>query len=1015
MFVPKTSLLRWRWSASLALLVACVAPAAVPNATWSARVWKSDEGLPDNTVVGVEQTADGFLWVATQGGLVRFDGVRFREFAPVTEAGVPTSLIHALFLDRRDRLWVAKDRGVVVLVDAGQTTVFMPSNGLPTLEVRMFVEDPEDGLWISYLDGDVLRVRDGRVRVFTAADGLPAAGTCQLVTDSKGQLWFAKGGQVGIFRDGRFLSKTNLAVQRIAAARSGGLWACEGVKVFRCQDDGRAEPCGVLPTDLPNVTPTVLFEDRAGALWIGTRTAGLFRYDGKGFLRVNTSHHEIRSVGEDREGNLWVGTRGGGLDRLRASVVDVVDIGSGVPLEAVRTVCQETTGQLWAATQLGVLTRSQDHAWTPMTAKEGCPVQYVQCVAADPQGGVWIGTQYKGLYHWQGGALTPNISKTNGLANDSVRSLLPTVAGDLWVGTESTDAQHPALQRRRAGQWRTFELPPGSGPVIAMTVDAAGHVWVATSAGRLLRVQQDALVEETASTLAVPQTIRCLLATPDGSLWIGYAGRGVGRLKAGRFNQYRLEQGLADDYISQIVGDGHGRLWFAGNRGIFRVQQRDFDELAAGRLTRLRSVVFGVGDGLPGLQASYGYWPGALRSTDGCLWIPMQSGLALVQAAGLKPNPVPPPVVLERVNVDGQPVAAYETSELPPGPASSERLELRQPAPHLRLRPGHQQVQFEFTALSLAAPANVNFKYRLHGLDQDWVDAGARRVAYYPHLPPGDYRFQVTACNNDGLWNETGAALAVTAEPHFYEIPWFRAVAPVLAFGLVGGGVLLGVRRRHWRQIELLQLQGATERERARIAQDLHDDLGAGLTQISLNTVMAQNPAVTPDVAAGLLHEIDQRARELVTALDEIVWAVNPKNDTLPSLARYFCQFAQSYSLPSGMACRLEVAPALPDAPVSAEQRHHLFLTLKEALHNVLQHSRATEIRLTIAADAQWLTVTLADNGRGFTPAPVPEGADGLHNMADRLKVLGGSCVVTSAPGAGTTVVLRLPLDGTPQ
>jgi signal transduction histidine kinase/streptogramin lyase len=703
------------------------------------------------------------------------------------------------------------------------------------------------------------------------------------------------------------------------------------------------------------------------------------------------------------------------LDRLRASAVDLVDIGSGVPLEAVRSVCQETTGPLWAVTQIGVLARGQDHTWTALTAKEGCPVQYAQCVAADPQGGVWVGTQYKGLYHWHRGEIPTNINKTNGLANDSVRALLPTAAGELWVGTESTDAQRPALQRRRADQWRTFELPPGSGPVIALTVDAAGHVWVATSAGRLLRVRQkpEALVDETASTLVVPQTIRCLLTTPDGSLWIGYAGRGVGRLKAGRFNQYRLEQGLADDYISQIVADGRGRLWFAGNRGIFQVQQREFDDLAGGRIKRLRSVVYGLGDGLPGLQASYGYWPGALRSTDGRLWIPMQSGLAVVQAANLKNNPLPPPVVIERVIVDGQSVAAYDSSDPPAAPGASERLDLRQPEPHLRLRPGHQQVQLEFTALSFAAPANVGFKYRLHGLDQDWVDAGGRRVAYYPHLPPGEYRFQVIACNNDGLWNEAGAALALTAEPHFYETAWFRVVGPVAAFVLVGGGVLLAVRRRHWRQIELLQLQRATERERARIAQDLHDDLGAGLTQISLNTVMAQNPAVTPEVAGGLLHEIDQRARELVTALDEIVWAVNPKNDTLPSLARYFCQFAQSYLQPGGMACRLEVAPVLPDAPVSAEQRHHLFLTLKEALHNVLQHSRATEIRLAIAADAQMLTVTLADNGRGFTSAPVPEGADGLHNMANRLAVLGGRCVVTSASGQGTTVVLRLPLDGT--
>ena len=230
------------------------------------------------------------------------------------------------------------------------------------------------------------------------------------------------------------------------------------------------------------------------------------------------------------------------------------------------------------------------------------------------------------------------------------------------------------------------------------------------------------------------------------------------------------------------------------------------------------------------------------------------------------------------------------------------------------------------------------------------------------------------------------------------------------ALGLLAGGISLGVRRRHRRQIEHLQVLQATERERARIAQDLHDDLGAGLTQISLNTAMVQNPAVSREVADGLLQEIDERSRDLVIALDEIVWAVNPKNDSVPSLARYFCQFAQSCLLSGGINCRLQVAADLPDVPVGAEHRHQLFLAFKEALHNILQHSAATQAHLEIATDLHTLTVTLADDGRGFIPGPLPEGADGLGNMRTRLARLGGRCVVSSEPGYGATVVFQLPL-----
>ena len=1002
-----TCLIPRPWLASLVLAAAWAVPAMATNSAWSLRAWQTAEGLPDNTVVATEQTPDGYLWVGTQGGLVRFDGVRFREFAPVTAAGEPTSLIQALFLDRRGRLWVAKERGVLVCVDAGQTTTFTSSNGLPTLEVRMMVEDAAGALWISYLGGDVVRLREGRARAYGAEDGLPPGGTCQLVADRTGRLWFAKGTQAGVFEADKFQALTELFVQRITVARAGGIWACTGTKLSRYREGVGIEAVGTVPTELPDAAPTVLFEDRSGALWIGMRNAGLFRFDGNTILRVNTSHHEIRSVGEDREGNLWVGTRGGGLNRLRPSVVEVVDSGSGVPFEAVRSVCQDSAGAMWAVTQSGMVTRKQAGGWSRLTPGDGWSVAYAQCVAPDSSGGVWIGTQYKGLHRWSNGGVAASFSVTNGLAGEAVGALLATPAGELWIGSESPDTLRHFVQRKRADLWRTFELPALSGGVVAMTLDAEGRCWAATAAGLLLRFGEDAFINETTNTLAVKPAIRCLLATPDGSLWIGYAGRGLGCLKAGCFNLCQRENGLHDDYISQIVPDGHGRLWLAGNRGIFYVKQAEVEDYFSSRIKRIRSVVYGRNEGLPGTQASYGFWPGALGGKGGCLWIPMQSGLAVVNAAELRDNPKPPPVVIERVTVDGQTVAAYETDE----PFSAAVLDLRRGETHLRLRPGYQQVQFDFTALSFSAPGNVEFKYRLWDLDADWVDAGSRRVAYYPHVPPGEYRLQVIACKDAGLWDEAGATLSFTAAPHIWQTAWFQVTATVAGFGVLASGALLGIRRRHRRQIERLEMERGTERERARIAQDLHDDLGAGLTQISLNTAMAQSPAVTPDVAVGLLSEIDQRARELVTSLDEIVWAVNPKNDTVPALARYLCQFTQSCHLPAGMVCRLDVAPELPDVPVGAEQRHHLFLAFKEALHNAIQHSAASQLRLEILADARTLSVKLADNGRGFVSGAVPDGADGLHNMRARLERLKGCCVVTSVPGQGTTVWLRLPLE----
>ena len=335
--------------------------------------------------------------------------------------------------------------------------------------------------------------------------------------------------------------------------------------------------------------------------------------------------------------------------------MELLATGASAPFEAVSSVCQDTDERLWAVIwQKGQVLRSTGQAWTPLAAKDGWDVAYTRCVAADPQGGVWIGTQYAGLYHWQNGAVTESLSSANGLPSGRINALLASASGELWIGTGLAEDQQHFLQRRKAGQLRTFNLPPGSGPVVALAVDAAGDCWAATSRELLLRVRQDVLTDETGNTLPGAGAIRCLLGTPDGSLWIGYGGQGLGRLKAGHFSQCRTGQGLPDDFISNILPDGFGRLWCAGNRGIFSVRAKDLDDLAEGRAMRVRAVVYGRNDGLPGLQASSDSWPGAMRGTDGRLLFAMQSGVAVVYADNFKENPNPPPVLIEQVTVNAR-------------------------------------------------------------------------------------------------------------------------------------------------------------------------------------------------------------------------------------------------------------------------------------------------------------------------------------------------------------------------
>jgi signal transduction histidine kinase/ligand-binding sensor domain-containing protein len=982
-----------------------------PTVSWSLRVWQSNEGLPDNSVVGIGQTQDGFLWVATQGGLVRFDGIEFKELMAAASAGSPSGLMRVLSVDPKDRLWVAKDLGVLLCLDNGKLTTLTTQDGMPLMRAKALLPDDNGGLWIAYSGSEVVRVCDGQLRHFTGQDGLPQAPKSQLACDASGRVWCLAGGEVGVFREQKFLPLVTVPeAQCIAAARGRGVWVGVGSVVYRYAEGGDLVKSFELPTGLHGANPTVIYEDRSGALWVGTSDAGLFRCEGGRVERMSTSWSDISCLAEDREGNLWVGTMGGGLDRLRRSIVELEPGGDGLPQVGFRSVCQDTAGTLWAVDRNGGVIRNRGDGWRGLSTNEGWAVADASVVAATPSGGVWIGTAGNGLHFWHEGP-RQSLSRADGLADNNIRSLLVSSNGDLWIGTTRED-----LQRFRQGKLLDFHLPRGSGSVRAMTLDAATNLWVGTGDGSLLRADcESSVLHPVTAPFGQPAAIRCLRATADGSLWVGYGGAGVARLQADRFTRLRTTDGLHDNYISEILEDLHGHLWFAGNRGIFFVRCQDLDNFSAGRIDRVHSVAFGHDEGVPALQASWEFWPGALRSSDGPLYFAMQTALAVVHCDLLAYRPVlpPPAVVIESVAVDGRVAATYD----PPPEGTNSPIGLRRlrPEERIHLPAAHRQVTLAFTAPSFVSPNHEIFKYQLEGLDSDWTEANSRTIVY-PHLAPGNYRFRVIACNSDGKWNETGATLELTAEAHFWETTLFRLAAAAFASVVVGGVIYVLLRNRYRRNLKLLEQQRALERERARIAQDLHDDLGAGLVEISLGSELARDPALHAEVAREYTREIGNRAREMVAALDEIVWAVNPKHDNVASLTTYLCQYSQHFLKPTRLSCHLEIAQNLPALPLNSEQRHSLFLAFKEALSNAVQHSGATELRLAVSAEAHHLTIQLSDNGHGFDPAAPRhhQCADGLGNMQRRLAQLRGEYQLSSCQGRGTTVSFKLPLPVQP-
>jgi signal transduction histidine kinase len=421
--------------------------------------------------------------------------------------------------------------------------------------------------------------------------------------------------------------------------------------------------------------------------------------------------------------------------------------------------------------------------------------------------------------------------------------------------------------------------------------------------------------------------------------------------------------------------------------------------VAEGHVRQVKSIRYGRDQGV---RASFGASVGALLRTDGSLWVPMATALAIIDPSQSRPDSPPPSVVITDVKINDRLIATHRGFIAPPAGVALE-------TDRLRLPPRHRRLDIDFTALSFRTPSNVHFRYQLDGFEDRWIEAGQRRGVSYPQLPAGDYRFRVMACNSEGVWNEAGATLAFIVAPFFWDTWWFRIVV-VAAFTSAVFGVARYVSHRRLRlKLRAAEEETAVERERARIARDIHDDLGSRLTKIVLLSGLVARDRLAPEKAGERVWEISETARQLLNSLDETVWAVNPSNDTLPNLIAYIGEFTVGFLRTAEILCHVDLPGNPPARAVTADVRHNLFLVVKEALNNVVRHAQATAawLRITVTDDA--LTLTIEDNGRGFAGAPASAEADGLRNMQQRMRQIGGQFQIESQLGKGTRVSLTVP------
>ena len=990
-----------RWT--LLLLAGRVLAATNEPAGLVIRSWDTEAGLPQNTVNVITQTRDGYLWLGTRDGLARFDGVRFTVFG--LHEGLPSVEVQVLCEDRNGTLWIGTGGGGLSRLVDGRIEA-VPAPRLSGDNISSLTEDAEGNLWIGTRTGLTLW-RENQVVTQTNLAPFRRAAINALLRRRDGSMWVATARQ-GLFefKDNRLEESRGPAGDEQIFAyclledRRGNLWASVGNGKVLCREQGQGTWRTYGETNgLPFVYVTSLTEDADGTIWAGTLDEGLYRFTAGRFTAIRKadglSANDIRSLAVDREGNLWAGTRTGGLNRITHRNLIYFGLQQGLTNDFTRSVAETADGTLWVGTIGGGLQVGRDNRFTRIANETPIWwVAFVNSVLAASDGSVWYGGR-GALARLRAGKLEKlyDYNSEAWLRVAFVTALCEDLNGGLWVGTSEGRLEH-----FQNGVFTEFPLPIARGSINTLVQQPDGYVWVGSEAGGLKRIRADSAAVLSLTQGLGSQSIRTLYRDAAGTLWIGTAGGGLSRWREGSMTTFTAAQGLTAKTVSQIVEDDTGDLWLGSNRGIFRVHKSDLNQLAAGLLAFVHPRVFGVSDGMPIEECSSGFCPAGLKTHAGMVCFSTVRGLVLLDPRRQETNAPAPVVLLEELLVNAQPSLARPLRAGEPATASTNGL-LR-----VRVPPGGRDVELHYTGISFTAPEKISFRYRLEGLDKNWVEAGGRRTALYPGLPVGEYVFHLSACNADGLWSEDLPLLKISVEPYLWETTPFRLMALLAGIGLLVGVARLVERRRYKRRLALVVTQHAVERERLRISQDMHDDIGSILTQVSQLSDLGQSDPAAAITTQKQFERIGLQARGAVQSLDEIVWATNPKNDNLPQFAEYVCRFADECFDASTIRCWQEVPTRLPNLPLRTDVRHNVFLAIKEAFTNALKHSRATEIWLRLELRDSEVSISVKDNGRGFQLEKIASGSNGLENMRARLAECGGRVEFTSSSAQGTEI-----------
>jgi ligand-binding sensor domain-containing protein/signal transduction histidine kinase len=943
--------------------------------TYTARTWQMQDGLPEPTVQAFAQTKDRYLWIGTTGGLLRFDGARLVLYDRDNTPAFTENNVFALTVTRDDALWVATEGGGLIRYKDGVFRSFSAKDGLLNDFVRVVYQDSKGKIWIG-TDNGLFGFLGERIERIDNSDGVPSIAVHAIHEDMRRRLWV--GGSKLLCFEGGLAQEYRLVgegsqnrVKSIVETRDGTMWVgtIGGLyRMFPGSDSFRR-------VEETNGTVRFLHETSDGALWIGTIGHGIYKYQERQFSQMTAPadlpSNTTLNLFEDVEGNIWIGTQAGML-RLSKTPIQTVALPDAGDYDA-ETVYQDHNGDLWVAA--ANLFRFHTGKAT-LVQFPGISGVRVRNVFRDREGALWIGTEGRGVFRQDRTRLVHYMTK-DGLVNNFVRAFLEARDGSVWIATDE------GVSRWRAEGFTNYQTRDGLCYFSTRTLgeDRNSDIWIGTDRG-VSHLHAGSFAKDAVTDALKNEKIWAIREDSDGGLWFATRTGGLYRWRFGKLTHFTTAQGLASNSIYELLEDRKGNFWISGPNGISVINRQELDIIADNPVHPLSLTLYGISDGLETTQLYGAEKPGGVVTSQGEVWFASNKGPVRVSLDEIHLSSTAP-VVIDSLLADGLEAPSLQ---------------------RISLAPDNAKIEVHYSVIQLRSQERVRFRYMLEGFDKNWTDASSRRVAYYTNLPAGQYRFRVAAFEMNAPEQISETSIEIGQRPHFYRTSWFLGCCLLLLGTTVWAGVKFRIRQVHVRFQAVLN-------ERNRLAREMHDTLIQGCAGVSaLLEAHSSLDETDPYAKDGLLSCARAQLRTTINEAREAVWDLRHADGSATTIGPILGSMTQQVSHEFGVPVEYRVSGKPFDLDQSTA--HELLMVVREGLHNAIRHGHPSKVQVNIDFRENEFSVQVRDDGCGFDQAEAaasPNGHFGLVGMRERAKLVGGMLTLSSRPGAGTELTLRIP------